>query len=158
MTLPLPATIEDSKVQECLDVIAEQFPIQEGNLGKLSALKLSGELPKESVGAEQLKASAKELFLQLAAPAKRIHLFGQVSAAGAVALGEGFTSEETGVGKYTIKLKAELATTAVFVGSHAGAGFSFVSGTASTKKEVKVENFNALGALAKEAFNFTIDG
>lgn len=117
-----------------------------------------GDLKAGAVGASKLATGAKELFLQLPSAAPRVHLAGQISSTGTVVLGSGFTSEKTATGKYTIKITTELATTAVCVASHSGAGFSFVSATASTKKEVKLENFNGAGALADEAFNFTIDG
>lgn len=121
--------------------------------------KLKGsDLEDGTVEGKDLNTNAKELFPQLPEAAQRDLIVGQVGATGTAVLGTGYASEKTGTGKYTIKLTSELATTAVCVASHAGTGFSFVSATASTKKEVKIENFNGVGVNADEAFNFYIFG
>lgn len=120
---------------------------------------LGSDIAAGTIEASDLNANAKELFPQLVSAAPRTIMAGQISAAGAVVLGAGFTSEKTATGKYTIKITTELATNAVLVGGGINVGaFIFVTAAASTKKEVKVEVHNAASALADEAFNFYIFG
>jgi hypothetical protein len=64
MALRLPTIVPEARVQQCLDFIARQFPIQSANLAA------------GAVGVSNLSAAAKELFLQLATPASRKVDFG----------------------------------------------------------------------------------
>lgn len=83
-------------------------------------------------------------------------IVGQISSAGAVVTGEGFTAEKTAEGKYTIKLTTELATTGVIVASlFEGSGQIRVA--AQGKKEFKLECVNiAQSAFQNNAFTFMI--
>jgi len=138
------------------------WPLEGGTTGIVSVdrnlrgiLKRGGELAASAL----TKAEAKELFPQLPAKANRRLIAGQVSAAGAKVLGEGFSSEKTGTGKYTIKISPELASTAVCTANYAGAGAAFgLDIVSSSKTEVKIEIFNSASANADLAFNFIILG
>ena len=86
----------------------------------------------------------------------RPEIAGQVSSAGAVVKGEGFTSERTATGKYTIKLSKELPSVGTLVGS--SLAIAVVVPVNEGKAEFKVESFAVEGGspLVNAAFNFYI--
>jgi hypothetical protein len=89
----------------------------------------------------------------LPSPGARTLIAGQVSAAGAVVLGDGFTSEKTGVGKYTIAFKAPLATVPSVTYGSVGTFGHFTTAEA-TQAFFKVVTGNAAGAEGDHAFGF----
>jgi len=104
---------------------------------------------------ERLFFKFQELVPQLPASAPRKLIVGQFSAAGAKVLGEGFSSEKTATGKYTVKFTSALATVPVVTLMHTGAGFSQNSVAAATKAEFKVESYNGVSFVAEDhALNF----
>lgn len=98
-------------------------------------------------------------FPRLVKPAPRVIMAGQVSALGVVVAGEGFTSEKTAVGKYTVKITTALASVAIPVLNFIGEGtFGWPTVVTPTTAQFKVETRNAAGALADQAFTFQLLG
>lgn len=170
MTLPLPTVVDDPKVQQVLDVLARAFPINSENLGKGSVGSVQiedGAILNVDVNAAAAIAYSK---LKLAASVKGTDLVegtvedkrlakpvivGQVSAAGAVLAGEGFTSEKSSTGVYVIKLTTELGTTGIIQMTPKGSNV-FPSVVTDGKKEFKVQFVSGAAALTDTIFNFEI--
>lgn len=129
MTLPLPTTVQDPEVQQNFDKIAQQFPVQGGNLA--GVVRTSG------------------------APTL---IWGIVSAAGATLLGSGgFTPAHTATGTYTLTWAKPPFQPAV-VGVDATATqrtFSYVN-TSTTLVTVVISN--GTGAKEDIAFSFVAVG
>lgn len=148
MALRLPTGVGDPRVQQCLDFLSRQFPIQ------------SASIAAEAIGVSQLATAVKELFPQLPESANRKVLWGRVSGAGAKEGGsEGWTVSKVETGVYKVALSPALSLTATCVAVPAGtAGQNWTRIHSSSTTEVNVRMFNSGFGAEDRAFHFEIYG
>lgn len=141
--------VKDALSDQNFRFIGGLFPLQSQSLANDSVG--AAQIEAEAVGSSEL-AKAGVTDEKLASPIIR----GQVSSAGAVALGSGFTSEKTATGIYKVTLTTELATPGIMVLTLINSSGSFWVKEASSKKVFIIETTNFAGAAADAAFNFHV--
>lgn len=127
-------------------------PATDQNFRTVEGLFPVREIADGVVTADQIKAGAVT-DAKLAEPV----LGGSVKANGEKESGEGFTSEKTATGKYTVKLTAELASTAIVVLTSLEGNLVRLE-AAPGKKEFKVGSYliNTVPVATDFAFTFMV--